>query len=102
MKGWRREPVCNTLLDIAYYTKDIAMTLTVRLPERVEQDLAEYCVAHGVSKSEAVKRALEQLLQIPDNGGADLNHAFVGCDAAPGDVARHTKRLLREHFNVKS
>ena len=77
------------------------MTLTVRLPERVEQDLAEYCVAHGVSKSEAVKRALEGLLQTPDKGRASLNHAFVGCDAAPGDVARHTKRLLRERFQGK-
>lgn len=78
------------------------MTLTVRLPERVEQDLAEYCVAHGVSKSDAVKRALEELLQTPDKGKADLIHAFIGCDTNPGDVARHTKRLLRERFKRKS
>ena len=77
------------------------MTLTVRLPERVEQDLAEYCVAHGVSKSEAVKRALEELLQTPAKGKADLNHPFIGCDTASGDVARHTKRLLRERFRGK-
>ena len=77
------------------------MTLTVRLPERVEQDLAEYCVAHGVSKSAAVKRALEALLQTPAKDQVDLNHPFVGCDTSSGDVARHTKRFLRERFRGK-
>ncbi len=101
MKGWRLEPVCNTLRDTEYYIKDIAMTLTVRLPESVEQDLAEYCVAHGVSKSEAVKRALEELLQTPAKGKFDMNHPFIGCDTTSGNVARHTKRLLRERFRGK-
>lgn len=74
------------------------MTLTVRLPERVEQDLAEYCVAHGLSKSEAVKRALQELLQTPAKGKAGLDHPYVGSDVSAGDVARHSKRLLRERF----
>lgn len=77
------------------------MTLTVRLPERVEQDLAEYCIAHGVTKSEAVKRALEVLLQAPAEGKAELDHPFIGCDTTAGDVARHTRRLLRERFRGK-
>ncbi len=77
------------------------MTLTVRLPERVEQDLAEYCVAQGVSKSEAVKRALQELLRSPVEGKAGLNHPFVGSDTTAGDVARHTKSLLRERFRSK-
>ena len=77
------------------------MTLTVRLPERVEQDLAEYCVAKGVTKSEAVKRALEQLLQASAKDQAGLNHPFIGSDTTAGDVARHTKRLLRERFGGK-
>ena len=38
------------------------MTLTVRLPLRVEQELAEYCVTRKVSKSEVVKEALDLLL----------------------------------------
>jgi Arc/MetJ-type ribon-helix-helix transcriptional regulator len=38
------------------------MTLTVRLPLRVEQDLAEYCIRRKVSKSEVVKEALDMLL----------------------------------------
>jgi hypothetical protein len=88
-------------MDIKYYTKDITMTLTVRLPERVEQDLAEYCVTHGVNKSEAVKRALEELLHASTKGKVDLNHPFIGSDTTSGDVARHTKRLLHERFRGK-
>ncbi|MDQ3261034.1 MAG: hypothetical protein M3Q00_09675 [Pseudomonadota bacterium] len=38
------------------------MTLTVRLSIRVEQELAEYCESHKVSKSAAVKEALDILL----------------------------------------
>jgi hypothetical protein len=77
------------------------MTLTVRLPDRVEQDLAEYCVTHGVTKSEAVKRALEELLQASAKSKAGLSHPFIGSDTTSGDVARHTKRLLRERFRGK-
>jgi hypothetical protein len=77
------------------------MTLTVRLPDRVEQELAEYCVKHRVTKSEAVKRALENLLRASAPGKADLNHPYIGCDTRQGDVARHSKRLLRERFRGK-
>ena len=74
------------------------MTLTVRLPDRVEQELAEYCVKHGMTKSEAVKQALQAFLQPPEPTGPAVNHPFIGSDKRSGDVARHTKRLLREHF----
>ena len=37
------------------------MTLTVRLPQRVVQSLAEYCAKRRLAKSEAVKLALEKL-----------------------------------------
>lgn len=80
------------------------MPISVRLPPRVEQRLAEYCATHKVSKSEAVKRALEGLF---DNAGppTDVYKAsarFRGSDATRGDVARHTKRLLRQHFRNKT
>lgn len=82
------------------------MTLTVRLPPRVEQELAEYCVKHRVTKSEAVKKALEELLAA--NAGKpsayDLGKDLFGphTDAPPtGDIARHSARLLREHFRGK-
>ena len=79
------------------------MTLTVRLPDRVEQELAEYCVKRGISKSEAVKQALDKLLADQANApsawdlGKDLFEPIN--DALPTrDIARHSKRLLREHF----
>ena len=44
------------------------MTLTVRLPDKLEQQLAEYCTTYRVTRSEAVKRALEDLLKPPESG----------------------------------
>lgn len=76
------------------------MTLTVRLPQRVEQDLAEYCATHGLSKSDAVKRALEDLLRAPQAGKQALDHPFVGCDHGDGsDVSGNIKAALRARFS---
>ena len=82
------------------------MTLTVRLPHRVEQELAEYCVKRRITKSEAVKQALMDLLSA--NAGKlspyDLGKDLFGphTDVAPTeDIARHSARLLREHFRGK-
>jgi len=82
------------------------MTLTVRLPNRVEQELAEYCIKHRLSKSEAVKLALDKLLAAsagkpsPYDLGKDLFGPHT--DATPTeDTARNSKRLLREHFRGK-
>jgi hypothetical protein len=77
------------------------MTLTVRLSPRVEQELAEYCVKRRLTKSEAVKLALEELLRLPETRKADLSHPYIGSDIQQGDVARHVKRLLRERFRDK-
>jgi predicted DNA-binding protein len=80
-----------------------AMPISVRLPPRVEQQLAAYCAHTRLTKSEAVKRALERLFQ-EEGTPAAASHAaqrFIGSDKRPGDVARHTKRLLREHFRGK-
>jgi hypothetical protein len=83
------------------------MTLTVRLPPRVEQDLAEYCIKHRLSKSEAVKRALVGLLTASAGkpSAYDLGKDLFGphTDAPPTeDIARHSKRLLREHSRAKT
>jgi len=73
------------------------MTLTVRLPDRVEQDLADYRATHGLSKSEAVKRALEELLRSRE-ASADT-HPFIGCDKGDGsDVSGNIKAALRTRF----
>ncbi len=79
------------------------MPISVRLPPRVEQQLAEYCAHAKLTKSEAVKRALERLFE-QEGAPAAANPAarrFVGSDDRPGDVARRSKRLLRDHFRSK-
>ena len=80
------------------------MAISVRLPPRVEQRLAEYCVTHKVSKSEAVKRALEGLFDAsgPAPDAYKASARFRGSDSTPGDVARNSKKLLRRHFRGRS
>jgi len=72
------------------------MPISVRLPPRVEQKLADYCADKKITKSEAVKRALEQLV---DPKAVPLSEdpffsKLIGSDTSPGDV-RSSKRLLR-------
>jgi predicted DNA-binding protein len=79
------------------------MPISVRLPPRVEQRLAEYCAHTKLTKSEAIKRALERLLDeeptpVAASAGA---RSFIGSDKSPGSVADDTKRLLRKHFRGK-
>lgn len=80
------------------------MTLSVRLPLKVEQELTEYCAKKRVSKSEAVKLALERMLNAKPGRPAQDAYArkFMGSDPRPGDVARHSRRLLREHFRNRT
>ena len=83
------------------------MTLSVRIPPRVEQDLADYCAKNGLSKSEAVKKALDEFLSAKSNKRSpyELAKDLIAphTDEAPfDDVARHTKKLLRERFRGKA
>ena len=74
------------------------MTLTVRLPERVEQELAEYCVKRRMTKSQAVKLALEEMLRAPKDAGT-ADHPFIGGDKGDGaDVSGNIKAALRARF----
>ena len=79
------------------------MPISVRLPPRVEQKLAEYCVSHKVTRSKAVKLALEQLFaqspSSPDPYRASAK--FRGSDKRPGSVAMNSKKILREYFRNK-
>jgi Arc/MetJ-type ribon-helix-helix transcriptional regulator len=81
-----------------------AVPISVRLPPRVEQQLADYCVAHKVTRSEAVKRALVQMLEQSSGkaGAYQLGTGFIGVEKSRGDTARHSKRLLRERFRNKT
>ena len=75
------------------------MTLTVRLPDKLEQQLAEYCATNHVSRSEAVKRALADLLKPAAPGKSSLDHPFIGGDKGDGsDVSGNIKAALRARF----
>ena len=79
------------------------MTLTVRLPQRVEQELAEYCATRRLTKSEAVKLALEELLRSAETGASASSHAFIGGDKGDGsDVSGSIKAALRARFRRRS
>ncbi len=81
------------------------MSLTVRLPPRVEQELKAYCVTRRITKSDAVKEALQRLLSetagqaTPYELGRD---GFGADDSQRGDIARNTKRLIKERFRGKA
>lgn len=82
------------------------MPLSVRIPHSVEQELAEYCIKHRVSKSEAVKQALDEFLaaKAGDRSPYELAREFITPDTderPTEDVARNTKRFLRERFRGK-
>ncbi len=80
------------------------MTTTVRLPLRVEQTLAEYCVEHRKTKSEVIVEALEKLLttgQKPKKTAYELavEAGFIGC-ATEGlgrgtDIKAQVKAAIR-------
>lgn len=81
------------------------MTLTVRLPLRVEQELARYCAGRKLTKSDAVKQALDELFArqapaSPYDLGADLFGVAAQSGEPAEDLARHTKRKLRERFRA--
>lgn len=73
------------------------MAFTVRLPPGTQKDLAEYCAAHGITKTEAVRRALDSFHNSPNVG--TIEHSFVGIDEGNGsDVSGTIKVALRSHF----
>lgn len=78
----------------------MANFITARIPPRVEQKLAEYCVKHGVTKSEAVVRALDQYIDA-DAGGVNL--AALAADLIPRRGTRRVqsdraRELVRKAF----
>lgn len=79
------------------------MTVTVRLPAVLEEELAQYCAERHVTRSEAIKQAISRLVTAERDAPAayDLGRDLFGpeTDLAPiNDVAVNTKRLLRERF----
>jgi len=72
---------------------DIIMRTIVDLPAEQVRKLALLCRKEKISRAEAVRRAVEQLLR--SNSGHDLR-AYFGASKTRGSVSRHLTRLRRE------
>lgn len=84
------------------------MTTTVRLPPRVDQALASYCLAKRRSKSEVIVEFLEERLLGDANAAAEatpFEHAkaagFIGCVEANRNDAANAKKLARKKIRAK-
>ncbi|MDP1651729.1 MAG: hypothetical protein Q8L56_03305 [Rhodocyclaceae bacterium] len=75
------------------------MTTTVRLPQRVEQALAEYCVAHRKTKSEVIVESLDRLLVAPAESRRKTPYelamevGFIGCFEGSGETGNYKERV---------
>ena len=85
------------------------MTLTVRLPQPLEDALGEYAASQGLSKSHVVQEALANYLAktgkdkapSPEGAVSETYAAFkklglIGC--VPGEAASATKDVVRERI----
>lgn len=79
------------------------MTVTVRLPAVLEEELAQYCVERRLTRSDAIKQAITRLVTAERDAPSayDLGRDLFDpkTDRKPADdVAANSKRLLRERF----
>ena len=77
------------------------MNLSIDLPKTLEDRLIAYCAAQGISQGEAIKRAIDSLLSDGSPTPYKLGATGFGADKTHGgDIARNSKRLLREQFRA--
>jgi RHH-type rel operon transcriptional repressor/antitoxin RelB len=97
MVGTKTCPPYSTFCNRAIL-RGAAMSLSIQLPDNLEQQLTIYCQQHHLSKNETIRLALERLLTTAnkrltpyelgkDGFGSDQTHE--------GDIAQHTKDLLK-------
>lgn len=84
------------------------MTTTVRLPPRVEQALASYCLERRRTKSEVIVALLEERLLTKAEAAAGTSafeHAraagFIGSVDGNRDKAARAKALVRKKIRAK-
>jgi hypothetical protein len=81
------------------------MTTTVRLPLRVEEALAEYCVTARRTKSEVIVELLEQRFmgtateRTPYELACEVG--FIGCIESDAPVTDSTKQRVAAAIRVK-
>lgn len=82
------------------------MTTTIRLPQRVAQALASYCVETGRTKSEVIVELLEQRFLVTVAGASPYEAAqaagFIGCVEGEANVVANAKKLVRQRIRARS
>jgi hypothetical protein len=77
------------------------MSLSINLPDNLEQQLAQYCQQHQLSQSETIRLALERLLNNANSplSPYELGKMGFGADQThEGDIAQNSKALLKTRF----
>lgn len=81
------------------------MTTSVRLPNRVEQALAAYCVETQRSKSEVIIELLEQRFSLAESDATPYERAeaagFIGCVESAEPVSADYKERARAAIAAK-
>jgi len=75
-------------------------TVNARIPPRIEQKLAEYCSRRGVTRSEAVVRALDRYLDSETGGASPYSLAsdLIPRRGAKGLQSDKARELARKAF----
>jgi len=73
------------------------MSLSIQLPDNLEQQLSVYCQEHHLSINETIRLAVERLLTTnPPLSSYQLDKDGFDTDQShEGDIAQHSKELLK-------
>jgi predicted DNA-binding protein len=80
------------------------MTLSLRLDKKLAKRLAVIAAREGISKSELVRRCLEELVELDRSSGRAWNvgkHLFGRYGSGKGNLARDSERIVREAIDAK-
>jgi hypothetical protein len=80
--------------------RETIMSLSIQLPDNLEQQLSVYCQEHHLSINETIHLAVERLLTTnPPLSPYQLGKDGFGADQThEGDIAQHSKELLKARF----
>jgi hypothetical protein len=81
------------------------MTLSVRLSTETEQRLERYCRRHGVTKTEVVRRLIEQQVAEAPSKGTSFELAesmgIIGAFDGPEDLAVEHRRHIQDKLRAR-
>ena len=91
---------CITFVFTSDTLPGMTRPLNARLPLKVEQKLADYCAKRGVTRSEAVVRALDQYLDAASGGASAWSLAvdLIPEKGAAAIQSGNARELARKAF----